>query len=214
MTWYLDTDHPLAINSYDHIYPHGTARDNTKSGNFNTKLFRLYPTQVSVLDLGCAGGGFVESVIVDGHTAIGLEGSDYSLQRKRAAWATIPENLFTCDISFPFVVHQGDHQPYQFDVVTAWDSIEHIEMGDLDKVFDNIKLHSKPQALLLMTTTHHASRHMNVALHRTRRNGDWWSAKIESLGFKRSAEKEEYFKRSWLRKNSEFSMAFIYQGEK
>jgi len=214
MTWYLDTDHPIAETSYDHLYPYGTARDNTRSGNFNTKLFRLYPGQISVLDLGCAGCGFVESVIEDGHMAVGLEGSDYSLKNKRAAWATIPDNLFTCDITYPFVLHLGDKTPYNFDAITAWDSLEHIEMGDLDKVFDNIKLHSKKEALFLMTTTHHASRHMGVALHRTRRTGDWWSAKIESLGFKRSADLEEYFKKDWLRKNSEYSMAFIYQGEK
>lgn len=214
MTWYLDTDYPIAEDSYDHLYPLGTARDNTKSPDFNVKLFGLYSGQISVLDLGCAGGGFVESVIEDGHVAVGLEGSDYSLKIKRAAWATIPDNLFTCDISHPFILHTGEHIPCMFDVVTAWDSIEHIEMGDLDTVFDNIKLHSKPGGLFLMTTTHHSSMHKGVALHRTRRNGDWWSAKIESLGFKRSTETEDYFKNDWLRKNSEFSMAFIYQGEK
>ena len=213
MTWYLDTDHPIADKSFDHLYPLGTARDNTKSPGFNAKLFAMYPGQISVLDLGCAGGGFVESVIEDGHIAVGLEGSDYSLKLKRAAWATIPGSLFTCDISHLFILHTGDNTPHLFDVVTAWDSLEHIEMGDLDMVFDNIKYHSKPGALFLMTTTHHASMHQGVALHRTRRNGDWWSAKIESLGFKRSHETEEYFKDNWLRPNSEYSMAFTYQGE-
>src|SRR3990170_1119622 len=155
MTWHLDTDHPIAVNSYDHLYPLGTARDNTKSPDFNARLFGLYPGQIGVLDLGCAGGGFVESVIEDGHIAVGLEGSDYSLKLKRAAWATVPGNLFTCDISYPFVLHAGDGLPCKFDVVTAWDSLEHIEMGDLDMVFDNIKLHSKYRAMFLMTTTQH-----------------------------------------------------------
>lgn len=201
MSWYVDTEHPIAIDSFDHLYPVGTKDDNYKSGNFNTKLHRLLPGKISVLDLGCAGGGFVESLIEDGCIAVGLEGSDYSLIRKRAAWATIPDNLFTCDISWPFTVHQGDHIAYRFDVLTMWEVIEHIETGKLYVLFQNMWAHLRNGGLFIMTTPKTIDRfpRSGVDHHRTRKPADWWDKTITEAGFERQPQFEEHFGRFWLR---------------
>jgi 2-polyprenyl-3-methyl-5-hydroxy-6-metoxy-1,4-benzoquinol methylase len=116
------TDHPVALDSEDHQIPGGTMHDNSTNPVFNRKLYQLlsHLPKLRVMDLGCAGGGFVKSLVDDGHEAIGLEGSDYSLHwdgpggteqeratrkpGKRAEWATIPDRLFTCDITRPFQV--------------------------------------------------------------------------------------------------------------
>lgn len=200
--WYLDTEHPIAVDSLDHLYPVGTKDDNYKSGNFNTKLYHLMRKKpISVLDLGCAGGGFVESLIEDGHIAVGLEGSDYSLIRKRAAWATIPDNLFTCDIAYSFTVHTGDKKPYKFDVVTAWEVVEHIETDALKVVFENVSTHLVDSGLFIMTTPKTINKfpRKGVDHHRTRKPAEWWDETISSFGFNRQTDIEDHFGRFWLR---------------
>jgi hypothetical protein len=64
-----------------------------------------------------------------------MEGSDYSLIRKRAEWATIPDSLFTCDITEPFVLAGP-----LFYLVTAWEVMEHISQERLPGLCNNILL--------------------------------------------------------------------------
>lgn len=202
--WYLDTEHPVAVNSIDHIYPIGTKDDNYSSGNFNTKFRRLLGRNVTVLDLGCAGGGFVKSLLDEGwKDAVGLEGSDYSLVRKRAEWATIPDHLFTCDITCPFILHHGDHLPHQFDVVTMWEVIEHIETGDLPNLFANINNHLRRGGLFILTTPYYSRNGERsngpTDHHRTRCTPEWWDGTITGFGFTRQPDAENHFGRFWLR---------------
>jgi len=122
----LKTNKKIAIDSNDHLYPRGTKQDNFVNSNFNSKLlYWISPSELSLLDLGCSGGGMVRSFIEDGILAIGVEGSDYSLKKRRAEWSTIPEFLFTADMTEPFeiVSQQG---PMKFSVITLWEVIEHI----------------------------------------------------------------------------------------
>jgi predicted TPR repeat methyltransferase len=75
-----------------------------------------------ILDLGCSGGGFVKDCLDDGCLAVGLEGSNYSKNLRRAEWRTIPENLFTADLTTPFQVFSEFPEgevPLTFDVITA-----------------------------------------------------------------------------------------------
>ena len=90
----IETNVPVALDSLDHIHPHGTGWDNSVWPPFNDKLFALTKTP-RLLDIGCAGGGLVKSIIDDGGFAVGVEGSDLSQRTNRAEWATIPANLFT-----------------------------------------------------------------------------------------------------------------------
>ena len=96
----VHADRRIARDSNDHIYPHGVKRDNSVNSGFNQKLYELVPAdQVRLLDLGCAGGGLVRSILEDGGLAVGVEGSDYSQQIGRAEWATIPGHLHLADIT-------------------------------------------------------------------------------------------------------------------
>ena len=89
---------------------------------------------VRAINLDNSGGGMIEDFVKDGHYAIGLEGSDYSLRTQRAAWSIIPDNLFTCDCSKPFQITY-DNKPILFDIITAWEVMEHFHMNDLSQVF-------------------------------------------------------------------------------
>lgn len=180
----LDAEREIAFDSPDHLMPWGTRHDNFTNARFNKRLWQLYPvTQVvKVLDLGCAGGEFVRSCINDGHFAVGLEGSDWSKKHKRAAWGLIQDSLFTCDITRPFTLHfQGER--LTFDVVTAWEVIEHIKEDDLQMLVLNVKAHLAPGGLWILSITNQEDVLGGVRLHQTVRPKRWWRQKLESFGF-------------------------------
>jgi hypothetical protein len=175
MKFRVATDHPVAVESRDHTHPGGTMHDSSTNPAFNKKLYELFPgRKLMALDLGCAGGGFVRSLLDDGHEAVGLEGSDYSLRwdgpggteaerarrkpGRRAEWANIPDNLFTADITKPFVVDAdatgvaamwftGKRGSLaSFDVVTAWEVMEHLPEAGCRRSCENVKRPTSPKA--------------------------------------------------------------------
>ena len=193
------TKHPIAVNSPDHLHPLGTKFDNSLNLRFNNKLIGLFPGKIAVLDLGCAGGGMVESFIKQGHTAIGLEGSDYSQKAKRAAWGTIPGNLFTCDVVQPFTVTANGGDPFQFDVVTAWEFFEHIAEADLDSVVDNVRRHLKAGGYLICSISSFDCVKRGIHYHQTLQKRPWWVNLFETRGFKRRTDLESRFGVDWVR---------------
>src|SRR3954470_23753409 len=102
----VTAEREIAYESADHLVPWGTGRGNFTNQRFNDKLYKLWPvgTFLKVMDMGCAGGGFVRNCLDDGCIAVGLEGSDYSKRLRRAEWRIIPEYLFTCDITKDFEI--------------------------------------------------------------------------------------------------------------
>lgn len=200
MKFYLNTEYPVALDSLDHVFPLGTRMDNTTNLNFNKRVYALYPGKtISILDLGCAGGGMIKTFADDGHIAIGLEGSDYSYNHKRAAWATNPDNLFTCDCSKPFILHTGDGKPYQFDVITAWEFLEHIFEDRLPVLFMNVNNHLKPDGLFIGSTTNSNPSANGIYHHVTRRKLKWWTERFEENDLYRDNKMEKYFDNAWVR---------------
>jgi len=125
----LITDYPLAYESNDHNFPHGTKNDNSTNKRFIEELHTLKQGSLNILDLGCSGGQLVVDFINhrEGNKGVGIEGSDYSVKRKRA---NCPEyynkNLFTADITKPFTVKN-----IKFDFITLWEVLEHIHKEQL-----------------------------------------------------------------------------------
>lgn len=202
--WYLDTKHPVASESVDYLDPRVAPVDNYQNLAFNAKLYQLVKPPMSVLDLGCGGGGFVHTVLDEGNEAVGLEGNSIIKDLMMQEWPKIPGNLFTCDVTHPFVLHLGNEIPFQFDVITAWEFVEHIEEKDLPQVWKNMRDHLKDGGLFIMTTpsdiTHPPKRGLDH--HRTRRAWDWWQATIEAAGFKRRPDYEAHFGRDWVRQGN------------
>ncbi len=81
----VETDFPVAYQSDDHLHPHGTIRDNSRNYRFNLRLYRMlgYRKDLSLLDLGCAGGGLVRSFLEDGFDAVGVEPLSAEFTRDR-----------------------------------------------------------------------------------------------------------------------------------
>src|SRR5687768_8745426 len=153
----LETAHPVAFESPDHLIPRGTKADNSTNKKFVSHMAELLsrekPGQHGLLDLGCSGGQLVADFRELGWLAVGLEGSDYSLKHGRANWPALGgTNLFTCDITKPFQI-KTHGRPAKFDLITLWEVLEHIPERDLPQLFSNILNHMDVGGYLIASTT-------------------------------------------------------------
>lgn len=212
----VKTQKPIAYDSPDHLTPVGSKNDNSRNPAFNRKLYQLiYPTDVRLLDIGCAGGAFVKSILDDGGFAVGIEGSDYSKVRRRAEWATIPDNLFTADATEPFEIEENYTIPsgfsflpmyrlVKFNVITAWEFWEHIAEDKIAAVADNIKRHLAPNGFFIGTIadTPDIQDGVQTAVHQTVQPLQWWANRFNELGFKLDIGIERHFGRDLVRQCS------------
>lgn len=194
---------PVAIDSPDHRHPLGTAVDNSRNELFNRKAYALFPGRaIRVLDLGCSGGGFVKDCLDHGHQAVGIEGSDYSKTHRRAEWATIPGNLFTGDITAPITIRETDAEgsrPARFDLVTAWEVIEHIREEHIAAVVANIDRHLAPGGVCVMSISDEHEIVDGQDYHFTVQPREWWLRKFESLGLVHRDSVEDFFDQDLIR---------------
>lgn len=194
----LECEQEVAYDSPDHIMPRETAWTDSRNVLFNRRLYQIYGNaRPSILDLGCSGGGFVRDCINHGCLAIGLEGSDYSKRMKRQAWALIPDFLFTCDISKKFQLYNGKSQ-LLFDVITAWEVMEHIREADLETFCSNVLKHLREGGLFIISVTCYAVEGEEGHHHQTVKPIGWWEQKFKEHGLLRIKPYEAYFDGQWL----------------
>lgn len=140
----LKTDHPVAYDSPDHIFPWGTKNDNSTSKEFVDEVLEFCKInynidKINFMDLGCSGGQLAVDFYERGHISVGLEGSDYSVKHQRANWPKYHNKvLFTCDITKPYSLYEESENRIKFNVITAWEVIEHIRPEDLNSFFTYI----------------------------------------------------------------------------
>ena len=178
----LKTDNPVAIFSNDHINPRGTSKDDTRYPRFVTKCNAIFKRKLCVLDIGCSGGGLVYDFIMDGHNALGLEGSDYSFNNQRAHWKILPQNLFTCDVTKPFAIYANDNNVNAtFDVISAWEFLEHISEEDIQQLLKNISAHLADDGIFCasVATFEDVDPVTGQAWHVTVKPKQWW---VDILG--------------------------------
>lgn len=182
----LDTAFPIAVDSTDHRNPFGTRYDNTRYPRFCYCCEQVFRKPVRFLDIGCAGGGLVLDFLLRGHFAIGIEGSDYSLKDQRAEWRLLPKHLFTCDATKPFnLEYRSSGERIKFDVVSAWEVLEHIAEGDLPQFFANILSHLADGGIFAasVATVEHRDEKLNVRWHATVKPREWWFKAVTDAGF-------------------------------
>lgn len=167
----VDTDHLIAVGSPDHEIPHGTKNDNSINIKFNNRVHNIFRRRISVLDLGCAGGGMVRSFIEQGDMAIGIEGSDFCRKNNLHEWPNIPNRLFTADITKPFQILEY-YEPMKFDVITAWEVMEHLSKDQLPQTFKNIENHLQNKGIFVASINTLIDR--NKIYHKTIESEKWW----------------------------------------
>lgn len=209
------TDHPVALESTDHLdaLHGGAANDNSRNPHFNRKLAGLYPDRLlRVLDIGCAGGGFVRSLLDEGHYAVGLEGSDYCSSRGKFEWAALGgKNLFNCDVTRHFAVMSVGEigtSPNYFDVVTAWEVMEHFRPAELPQVIKNVKSHLRDRGIWVMSVS---EQNDGGHFHKTVMNRDWWLKLFSDHGLRNRDDLVRHFGEDWVRGPKKTEWAFEAQ---
>ena len=189
------TARPVAVDSPDHVDPCGTARENSVNHRFNEKVFQLFGgRRLRALDLGCSGGGYVKSMLDDGHDAVGIEGSDFCARNGRAEWRSIPEHLFTADVTEPFEV-LSDGQLMAFDLITAWELIEHLQEARLPTFCEGILKHLAKGGLFIASISTIDDHHW----HQTVRSREWWMRLFEEHHLQNSANIVGWFHGQFVR---------------
>jgi len=140
----LETEHPVAIESPDHIAPVGTVNDNTTDADYIAAVKKYFnKSPLKMMDLGCAGGQLVVDFIESGDYGVGLEGSTNARERGAGKhnWDKYGDkNLFTVDLTKPYQLYD-DGEKVKFDFITTWEVVEHIAEEDLSMFFGNIRNH-------------------------------------------------------------------------
>ncbi len=206
----LETKHPIAYKSPDHLIPRGTKADNSTNKKFVRHMVALLSTERAgethgLLDLGCSGGQLVKDFSDLGWLAVGLEGSDYSLKHKRANWPLLAgKNLFTCDITKPFQIRTHG-KPALFDLITMWEVLEHIAETDLPQLFTSILDHMAVGGYFVASTTSVPDVQNGVDLHQTKWSNAKWREMIAASypSLQRVDLKLKYFQ--FVRHNEERS---------
>lgn len=183
----LITEHPIACKSLDHLYPRGTIRDNTRYPRFVEKCEEILHAKenLSFLDLGCSGGGMVLEAALRGHISMGLEGSDCSKKEQRAEWRLLGDRLLTCDITKPFRLVNEKEEIHLFNIITAWEVLEHIAQEDIPQLLKNILAHLAANGLFVASIANWADIDpvSGVNWHVTCHPYDWWKRQFERAGF-------------------------------
>ena len=182
----LDTKYPVAYESNDYLVPHGTVRDDTRYPRFihACEMYFKDREKLAFVDLGCSSGGIVLDALLRGHEAVGLEGSDESFKQQRAQWRIIPKNLFTCDITKPFTLKKDDKLK-EFDVISAWEVLEHIKEEDLPVLLENIKKHLNIGGIFIGSIANwdDIDEETGVNWHVNLHPYEWWRDRFIEVGF-------------------------------
>ena len=182
----LDTEYPIAYESNDYLVPHGTVRDDTRYPRFihACEMYFKDREKLAFVDLGCSSGGIVLDALLRGHEAVGLEGSDESFKQQRAQWRIIPKNLFTCDITKPFTLKK-DGKLKEFDVISAWEVLEHIKEEDMPMLLENIKKHLNKGGIFIGTISNwdDIDEETGVNWHVNLHPYEWWRDIFAEAGF-------------------------------
>ncbi|MFT3867602.1 MAG: class I SAM-dependent methyltransferase [Nibricoccus sp.] len=183
----LSAASPAAYESDDYKNPRGAVNDCSTNPRFNQQVSRFFAgkSPLYILDLGCAGGGMVRSFLNQGHFAIGLEGSDAPKKHKLWEWAFIPEHLFTCDITQPWAITCGDNAPVLFDLVTAWEVMEHIPESKLEGLLNNIFKSLTVGGVFICSIDFSPDGNplRNSVYHQTVKPYGWWANLFVTKGF-------------------------------
>ena len=197
----VTADRSLATGP-DTTHPWGARVSNVRSPRWNQLVFEMmaprYLRPLNILDLGCAGGGWVRDCIDWGHDAVGIDGSDWGKVHGNGEWRTIPDRLFTADITERFeVLHYG--ALFTCDLITSFEVMEHIEESGISGVCANIHRHLRRDGLFICSVNPYADNHNGMEYHATVKPLPWWEEKFKNNGLYRLRQHEHYFAGHFLR---------------
>lgn len=183
---------PVALDSEDHINPDGIYLDNNVKTEFVNDVEEFFQKKINFLDLGCAGGALVCELLNRGHNAVGIDGSDHCLNFKQEAadklgmpkphgydnWQTHgTQRLFTADITKNFQLYENG-EPMKFDLITAWDVMEHFYPEGVDTFIQQVKKHLKPDGYFIASIAKFSLHKHTVEYHKSNFPNEWWLERL------------------------------------
>lgn len=145
----------------------------TSNKDFNKLAYSLFDKEdISILELGCGDGNFINDCVEDGKKAIGLDGFWILEKYKPGRWALLPNNLFSCDVCHPFTV-LFDERPIKFDLITSFEFMEHLFEEDVDGTIKNIANHLNDDGYYICSISH-APDYGHFCI----KDRDWWLEKF------------------------------------
>jgi len=164
-------------DKYNTAYDTGYFPKNILVGfpQFCKALTALVTTKIKLLDIGCGPGISLKIAQKHGIEAFGIDIAENCKQY----WNGSRTLSIASANNLPFT--SGT-----FDVVSAWDVLEHIPEQAIDQTLKEIKRVSKLEGLqsVVICLTEEQCKHGDLQCHLTVHNYDWWIAKINQAGFR------------------------------
>lgn len=188
------THHPHPVDSPDYTHPWGARNDDTHSPEFVQWVKEHASPGAFCLDLGCAGGGLVADLREAGFEAYGIEGSTAPKEIGREAWLKYPDAFFHADLGKPWIIAalRGE-----FEVISAWEVLEHIPEQEVGIFLRNVASHLKPGGWFAGTISLREDVVDGIRYHQTVKDLRWWAEQFSHVGllwfylpFDRRARKE------------------------
>ncbi|MNL26962.1 hypothetical protein D3C87_1485260 [compost metagenome] len=116
---------------------------------------------------------------------VGLEGSDISRLQQRAEWRLLRDTLFTCDVTRPFALGRGEIETFKFDVISAWEVLEHLTAEGVEGLFANLARHTRPGSIFACSISQvdGGFTEDGTPLHQTLEPLPWWQERAAKHGF-------------------------------
>ena len=181
----VKTKRPVALDSADHLLPNSTVEGLDLCLPFVDMCIDKFGNDMKVLDIGTGAGGLVAGFLTRGILALGLDGTDNNKKRGHGYWPNIPNHLITCDATRPFEILDStrNEDKCQFNVITMWEVLEHIDQTDLSQVFHNIVTHLSDDGFFVASVSlveHHDGSGTNW--HPTLLPKPWWEEQLKNNG--------------------------------
>lgn len=181
----LETEHPIAEQSADHLLPNSTVEGTNLCLPFVQMCIDKLGNDMKFLDIGTGAGGLVAGFLSQGISAMGLDGTDYNKNNAFGYWPIIPDNLKTCDVTHPFKIFDSttNENKCQFNIITMWEVLEHIDQLDLPQLFQNIVDHLFDNGFFIASVSlieHYDDNGTNW--HPTLMPKQWWEEQLMREG--------------------------------
>lgn len=199
----IETNNPNAVGPDFNSPNQGAAQNNHSNPVYLSELERVTgKADFSYMDMGCAGCQSVVDMHNKGNVAAGVEGSDLTkmiaISQKRVKpqprfigdtsiptedthdnWLNLKDKcLFKGDITKPFQLFNDDDNEQKFDIITAWDVLEHPKPEDIPHVISNIKKHLNDDGVFICLINLVAGSH-----HQCIKPREWWLNVFSEQGF-------------------------------
>lgn len=186
----------------------------SKNNNTNEAIYEITKHQnISILDIGCGTGSYIEKFIEDGHIVVGIDGFWIYKKFGIHPWAKYPNNFLNADLEQPLIISFEENcqynlenpQPFLFDIVTTCEFMEHLRPGGVNQCCETIAKHLKKNGVFIAEISYaQDGGHLSI------NSKDWWIDKFKEYCLIQSSEIENImYNRYYRNLHSSYHFCFV-----